>query len=93
MDAVNQAGLNANQQWIASAAQTVRKLAKLGQPFTTEQVWEQTKGYTHEPRAMGHVVRAAAKAGIIKPTGRWIETVRVIAHHRPMREWIGVEHA
>jgi len=42
---------------------------------------------THEPRAMGAVMRSLARARVIEATDRTVESVRKANHRRPVRVW------
>ena len=93
MDHMQQVEQNANAEWLKAAWKTVLRLAHTGEAFTSDKVFLLTRGSTHEPRAMGAVMRKASRSGIIKPTGRWVDTGRKVSHNRPMREWIGANNA
>jgi hypothetical protein len=85
---------NANLAWLAEAKTAVETLAATQQPFTTDDVWDivdVTGHVTHEPRAMGPVIRSASKQGLIRPTGLYRNSKRVECHARPMMVWIGSE--
>lgn len=62
----------------------------LGHEFTTDELHRrlEAKGVsTHEPRALGAIVRKAAKAGYIVNTERTRKTSRPQSHKRPMTVW------
>lgn len=42
---------------------------------------------THEPRALGALMREAARAGDIEATDAWALSERVACHRRPLRVW------
>lgn len=82
----------AHEEWLDAAASAVAALAATGRPFTTDDVWarlEDVDVETHEPRAMGAVVRAATRDGLIARTGEFRESERVAAHRNPKAVWIG----
>jgi hypothetical protein len=79
--------------WMAAAGSAIRKLAVEGKPFTTDAVHGRIAALrlrTNEPRRLGWLILSAHRAGLIRPTGRWLRSVRTACHHRPMREWVGV---
>ena len=82
---------HADHDWKVEAARIVRYLASTREEFTTDAVWyllEQfTDVSTHEPRAMGPIMLAAAKNGQIRATDRTTKSVRVVNHMRPIQVW------
>jgi hypothetical protein len=89
-EAVQKAGDNANVPWIREATACVSLACKLGKPFTTDKVWEllsHTGVKTHDPRALGAVMRAAAKDRLIIHTGRYVQSLRKDCHRRPLAVW------
>lgn len=89
-DYVEAAGEAANEVWMASAQQALRHLCDTGAAFTTDDLWlalEQAGVSTHEPRAMGAVVRRARQAGLITPAG-YVPSERPVCHGRPVRVWL-----
>lgn len=88
--AVDRAGTNANVLWLREADATVAVLCKIGDDFTTDDVWRilTDKGVeTHEPRAMGAVMRKKSKEGFIRPAGYTRKTLRRSSHRRPLEVW------
>jgi hypothetical protein len=93
--ALEKAERHANQVWLHAARQVVWQLIKAGEPFTTDDCWAHldTLGVaTHEPRALGVVMRAAAKAGLIRKAG-YRNTTRPEAHSRPIPLWEPIRKA
>lgn len=96
-DRVTQAAIDrvqeaAHDAWLDAARTEVETLARTGREFTTDDVWtalEPLDVETHEPRAMGAVIRGAAHDGLIERTGAFIESERVEAHRNPKAVWIG----
>lgn len=82
----------ANEEWMSAAAQRVRSLAKTGEEFTTDDVWSGIPETinTHEPRAMGAVMRALALENVIRPTGLYRRSRRSLCHARPLCVWVGI---
>ena len=89
-EAINRVELNADPQWFDAAMRAVKRLALGRDTFTTDDVWEELQyvsNTTHEPRAMGAVMRNAAKTGIITATSGYRTSQRSECHGRPVRVW------
>jgi hypothetical protein len=89
---IDQVEEHADQEWIVLATGIVKALAAGRHPFTTDKVWtmlERIPVATHEPRALGAVIRRLARDGIIIKTGAYVNTTRREAHSRPIPVWIG----
>jgi hypothetical protein len=89
--AIEQVEQNANPDWLETARLVVVSLAKTGQPFTADDVWDKLAGHsavTHEPSALGAVMRKVASAGLIRATGDYVKSRRPEAHQRPIRVWV-----
>ena len=90
--ALQQVEENANDEWLETAFAVVEFLAQTGRTFTSDDVWElmaHKDVTTHEPRAMGAVLRKAAKLKLIHPTGGYVKTRRAVAHSRAIAQWKG----
>lgn len=89
--AIKQAEENADTEWQKLAWQTLKTVAESRPEFTTDQLWAILDTYpnikTHEPRAMGGIMRRAIKHGWVQKTGRYVETNRPIAHKKPIAVW------
>lgn len=82
--------LGAPGDWMERAQAAVVRVALAADPFTTDDVWaklEEGDRNLLEPRAMGAVMRAGARASIIEATPLWVKSERVECHHRPIRVW------
>lgn len=91
-DAIDRAEANADRSWYALSRAAVIYVAERHEEFTTDAVWERLADCdvdldTHEHRAMGGVMRAALRDGIIERTDRTRQSTRPSAHRRPMRVW------
>jgi hypothetical protein len=90
-EAIARVGSNADPGWVRSALDAVRSIALTRSRFTTDDVWEllERRGVqaTHEPRALGAVIRMASKKGIIRSTGEYVKSKRVECHSRPVMVW------
>lgn len=91
-EAVQRAADHANGEWLRDAQQAVRTLADGGKPFTTDDVWAllaiTSTAATHEPRALGAVIRQAQRDELIRHTGDWRKSTRPECHTRPCAVWI-----
>jgi hypothetical protein len=67
--AIDRAEAGAGSEWMTLALAAVRRVAARGRPFSTNDVWTELgeDAATHEPRAIGAVMRRAAHAGMIQP--------------------------
>jgi hypothetical protein len=89
-DAMQRVWDHANDHWKQLAYEAVQQLARTRQWFTTDDVWQvlaTSDAATHEHRAMGAVMRRAAKAGLIAKTDRVLPTTRPCANCRPVAIW------
>ena len=80
---------NADRNWMVAAQTAVAFLAMTCDEFTTDEMWEALREVdaTHEPRAMGAVMRAAARRGLVVKTDRVRNSVRPECHARPVAVW------
>ena len=93
--AIEQVGLNADQVWALEALKVVQMLSIQRHDFTTDDVWKWMNQLhptmtTHEPRAMGAVMRKAAASRLCVPTERYSKSLRPECHRRPIRIWKGL---
>lgn len=89
-DALNRVEANADELWKQQAQDVIHALALSEDQFTTDDVWamlSNTTAQTHEPRALGALMRRAADKGWIRPTAMYAPTTRPEAHGRPIRIW------
>jgi hypothetical protein len=87
-EAVERAGAHADGDWMAAALGAVESCARGRSLFTTDDVYEYlTDASTHEPRAMGAVMRKAQAAGICQATEYYRPSSRPQAHQNPKRVW------
>lgn len=94
--ALDKVEANADPAWLGVAKRVVWQLVREGEPFTTDDCWVRLSALgvtTHEPRALGAVIRAAARAGFIRSTGEYRKTSRPEAHSRPIPVWLPVRKA
>jgi hypothetical protein len=88
-DAIAQVEANADRNWMVAAQAAVAVLAMTHDEFTTDDMWAALREVdgTHEPRAMGAVMRAAARRGLIVKTDRVVNSRRAECHARPVAIW------
>lgn len=84
---IRQVEENADDSWLSDAYFAVKRIARKGAPFTTDDVWKAVKGFPREPRAMGAVITRAYRDGLIAPTDSWKQSIRPSSHARPLRVW------
>ena len=81
-----------NRHWYEAALCAIHNLAQSGRGFTTDDVWDALAAlatFTTEPRALGAIMRDAARAGTIQPTVNFVKSRRPVCHSRPVRVWVG----
>jgi len=89
-EAIDRVEANAHHDWLVQARQAVLWLAHNRDEFTTDDVWgllSNTGVGTHEPRALGAVMRWAARSGVVVKTDRVVNSCRVECHARPVAVW------
>ena len=86
----------ANPEWQAYVSELIVEVARNCAEFTTDEVeWlrlQRGGPSTHEPRAMGPLMIAAAKRGVCTKTDRTQASSRVCNHRRPLRVWRSLIH-
>lgn len=88
-EAVTRVASNADPEWIEHTLHVIWCLAVAQDEITTDDIW-QTIGdvaATHEPRALGAVMKKAAAKGWVSPTDRYRPSSRPACHARPVRIW------
>jgi hypothetical protein len=90
-DGINLSYNNATTEWKRAAGESLIKVAKSLQEFTTDDIWAElaTRGiHTGENRAMGAVIQSGRRAGVITLTGNYVASSRIEAHKGPKAVWI-----
>lgn len=79
----------ANPEWLEECVKIGAELAREMDAFTTDHIWERLPddAKTHEPRAMGAVMRNLSDLGVIERTDRTVNSHRPECHRRPVRLW------
>lgn len=91
-EAVDRVERNADNEWKEAAYLACCLSAEMFPTLTSDDVWLRLallfpQHSTHERRAMGAVMRRAARDGIIAPTGEYTQSVRPQCHARPVAVW------
>ncbi len=94
-ESIERVGLNADQLWSIEALKIVGMLSIERHDFTTDDIWQWMNDLhptltTHEPRAMGAVMRRASAERLCAPTERYSKSMRPECHRRPIRVWQGL---
>jgi hypothetical protein len=85
--AVARAALGAGE-WIERARDAVQLVALARFDFTSDEVWDALgEDRPEEPRALGAVMKAMARDGLIRATGEYRKSARVDCHARPVAVW------
>lgn len=89
MTAMAQAERAAQPDFLKQAAAWIRSRPS-GFRFTTDELWahlDDVGAWTPEPRAIGAVIRAAARHHLIASDGTYVPSCRPEAHQRPVPVW------
>lgn len=93
-EAIDRVEANADRIWTEGALEAVRGLALCRDEFTTDDVWDRLEvaGYDlpRERRAMGAVMRQAARDRLVVKSDRVVNSRRVECHARPVAVWRSV---
>lgn len=90
-EAIDRVEANAHDLWLAAAREALDELCATRESFTSDDLWAALDGRdvsTHEPRAMGAVLRQAARDGLVAGTRQYRPSVRPACHARPVRVWV-----
>lgn len=89
-DAIDRVEKHADVDWKIKAYQTGVDIARREEFLVSEDIWQALVDqgvHTHEPRAMGAVMRKLRAANVIAPTERFIISPSPLGHGRPSRVW------
>lgn len=90
-DAIARAERHALQEWKDHTMRCIAHCAVTYPTFTTDDVWVLLSDVpeigTHEPRALGSMMRAAFKLGWVVPTDQYVKSRRPECHARPVKIW------
>lgn len=87
--AIKQADDHADPDWKETAYDVGVEVAHNVSAFTSEDIFDAMPpaASTHEPRAMGAVMRRLAKDGVIEATDHYTTSSSKVGHGRPSRIW------
>ena len=96
-EAIDRVERNASADWNEAAYLACRLVAEEQPFFTTDNVWQKISTVfpqfkTHEPRAMGAVMRRAARENVVAPTDEYVRSDRPECHRRPTMRWESLIH-
>lgn len=86
-NAIAQADTNTDPGWADRAYAAVEHCARLYPTFIVDAIWATGLPEPHEARAIGAVMRRAARDGVIESTDRVIPSTRAGCHANPRRVW------
>jgi hypothetical protein len=94
-DGMDRAQLNADEYWWQCMVECAKAVARHKPYLLTDDVVRLCKErhpnlFTHEPRAMGPVMREGARLGYFTKTQDWVESTQKQCHRRPMRIWFSL---
>ena len=83
---IARAEAGAGEAWMRLALAAIELVARHQDTLTTDDIWSRI-GAPPEPRAMGAVMRLAARQDLIVATSTTIKSAREECHHRDIRVW------
>jgi hypothetical protein len=87
-EAISRVEAHAPEGWVQRARDTVTLIAMARFDFTSDHVWDALgEDRPPEPRALGAVMKAMARDGLIRATGEYRKSTRVDCHARPVAVW------
>lgn len=90
-EAIDRVEVNAQQAWKAAAREVLADLCATRDTITSDDLWfalADRDVTTHEPRAMGAVIREAARDGRLSGTRQYRPSERPECHARPIKVWV-----
>lgn len=86
-EAIARVDANADAAWKEQAYATGARLSRTMHTLTSDDIWLELDGQTHEPRAMGPVMRRLARDGYIRSTNGFVKSRSPKGHGHPTRVW------
>jgi hypothetical protein len=89
-DALIRVANGANPKWVAAAIDALAHVASRLPEVTADDVWDELAGKdvdTPNGKAMGNIMRNAARAGLITRTDRTVKTRRPTRNRGDVRVW------
>jgi hypothetical protein len=81
---------HANEIWKQTAMKAVQVLCQTHKRITTDDIWDYLEAFdvhTKEHRALGAIMRNAAKKGWCRSSGDYVQSKRPVCHRRPIAIW------
>lgn len=78
--------------WLNRAMAAVHRLARSRATFTSDDLWKLVGDPPGDPRALGAVMRGAARDKLCETTGTTVKSQRVVCHRRPIAVWRSLLH-
>jgi hypothetical protein len=78
---------NAGRAWSNHVLDVTRRVATTSAELTVDDITPHIAEPVHDTRALGPVMRRAARLGYIRPTGQYRTSERPETHSRPLRVW------
>lgn len=82
---------HADPAWLAQAYRAIQDLCARELYVTSDSVWalldERGVPSPREPRALGAVMRQAARDGLLEASGEYVQSEREACHSRPVQKW------
>jgi hypothetical protein len=82
---------NTSQAWHDAMMAITIQVAEIREFFTSDAVFyvasKRNMPFIHDRRAYGPIIKAAQKAGVCRPTERFIQCRRQSRHAAPLRVW------
>jgi hypothetical protein len=82
---------HADPAWLAQAYSAIQHLCAQRFSFTSDDVWALLDARNvpapREPRALGAVMRQAARDGLLEASGEYVQSERSECHNRPVAIW------
>jgi hypothetical protein len=89
-EAIERVERHADADWKDHVLDVIWGLAAYRAELTSDDVWRllgQEGPATHEPRALGAMLKKAAGEGWVTPTDTYRPSARAACHARPVRVW------
>lgn len=89
-EAIQRVNAHADPDWKDTAYATGYRIASCQESLLSEDIWQALSDqgvHTHEPRAMGAVMRRLHADKVIQPTDQFVKSPSPLGHGRPSRIW------
>lgn len=86
-EAMGRAEAGAGEAWTQEALEAVKAIARSKPELTSDDIWLSGLSEPAEPRALGPVLAKLKREGVIKKSGRFVQTSRVSRHATDIAVW------